>query len=648
MIDEIEAAGLRGRGGSGFPTAEKWRAARGAAADRKIVVANLMGADPSALGDRALAEGNPHLVVEGLLIAAYAVGASEAIVAVRRDWTDAIERLRHAVTEATEAHLAGYLVLGTDTSVQLSVWEGSGAYVAGEETALLNALAGDRGMPAIRPPYPADERPVGRADGGAERRDPGPRGLDRRPLAGGVRLGRQRGQPRHEARDGHGPRHGAGTARGPARHAAARPLGMAGGGTGSTKAVFVGGPGGGAIDVGQLTLAYDYEPLEQAGALIGSGSVLVTDTATCMVDTARFFVDFSAREACGKAVPCRIGTKRLVEALDRILAATPRPNDFILLRELSRKMSDTALCKLERMAPNPILTTLERFPDEYRAHAERGECLAGACRTDRGRRRCSSRCPASTPAAARVGTDELRHDERHAARQRQRDRHGDGKVTDYTPIWPMVPGTREISVTINGQQVQAEEGQTILQACRVLGIEIPTLCYEPKLAPYGACRICAVEVEGSDDTPISCGTDIDRRDGHHHPLRPGHREPAHGPRAHLQRPRRVLPAAVPVQVPDPRRHPRLPEAEHPRQLGGGDAHPEALAAVPGHPRPRLPRTVRDALPARGGRHRHRHPRLASVLRRSRPRGRRPGADPVAEGARQPDGASRSSARARPG
>ena len=127
---------------------------------------------------------------------------------------------------------------------------------------------------------------------------------------------------------------------------------------------------------------YDYEALEGAGAIIGSGSVLVTDSGTCMVDTARFFVDFSAREACGKAVPCRIGTKRLVEALDRILAATPRPNDFALLRELSRKVSDTALCRLERIASAPILTTLDRFADEYRAHAERGVCTAGACRTD--------------------------------------------------------------------------------------------------------------------------------------------------------------------------------------------------------------------------------------------------------------------------
>src|SRR5918992_6121870 len=152
---EIDAAGLRARGGSGFPTAEKWRVARATAADRRIVVANLMGADPSSLGDRALAEGNPHLVVEGLLIAAYAVGASEAILAVRRDWTDAIVRLRAAAQEATEAHLAGYLVLGTDVSIQLSVWEGSGAYVAGEETALIHALQGDRGMPQIRPPYPA-------------------------------------------------------------------------------------------------------------------------------------------------------------------------------------------------------------------------------------------------------------------------------------------------------------------------------------------------------------------------------------------------------------------------------------------------------------------------------------------------------------
>ena len=155
VIEEIASAGLRGRGGSGFPTADKWRAARATEVDRKIVVANLMGADPTALGDRALAEGNPHLVVEGLLIAAFAAGASEGIIAVRRDWTLAIERLRTAIAEATAAHVAGYLVLGTDVSIVLSVWEGSGAYVAGEETALISALAGDRGMPLIRPPYPS-------------------------------------------------------------------------------------------------------------------------------------------------------------------------------------------------------------------------------------------------------------------------------------------------------------------------------------------------------------------------------------------------------------------------------------------------------------------------------------------------------------
>jgi NADH:ubiquinone oxidoreductase subunit F (NADH-binding) len=158
---------------------------------------------------------------------------------------------------------------------------------------------------------------------------------------------------------------------------------LAGGGTGVTKAVFVGGAGGGALAGEELGLPYDFEPLRTAGAGIGLGQVLVTDTATCMVDTARFFLDWSAREACGKAVPCRIGTKRLVETLDRVLAATPRPNDFMLLRELARKMRDTALCNLEARAPNPMLTTLARFPDEYRAHAERGECPAGACRTER-------------------------------------------------------------------------------------------------------------------------------------------------------------------------------------------------------------------------------------------------------------------------
>ena len=382
VIAEIDSAGLRGRGGSGYPTAAKWRAARAARGDRKIVVANLMGADPTSLGDRALAEGNPHLVVEGLLIAAAAVGASEAIVAVRRDWTLAVERLRRAVDETAAAHLSGYLVLGTDVSVQLSVQEGSGAYVAGEETALLAALAGDRGMPTIRPPYPATRGLWGAptvvqngetlahvawilshsaeafASAGTERS----RGTKLVTLLGRV------AQP------------------GLAEVAMGTPLlellAIAGGGTGTTKAVFVGGPGGGAIEAGSLETPYEFDVLATAGAHIGSGTVLVTDAATCMVDTARFLLDISAREACGKAVPCRIGTRRLVEALDRILAATPRPNDFQLLRELSRKMADTALCHLEALAPRPMLTTLEHFPEEYRAHAERGECLAGACRID--------------------------------------------------------------------------------------------------------------------------------------------------------------------------------------------------------------------------------------------------------------------------
>ena len=381
VIREVEAAGLRGRGGSGYPTAAKWRTAREVPAERKTVIGNLMAADPSALGDRALAEGNPHLVVEGLLIAAYAVGASEAVIAVRRDWTVAIERLRNAIREATESRFAGYLVLGTDVSVQLSVWEGSGAYVAGEETALINALAGDRGMPAIRPPYPAQ-----------------------RGLHGGPSVVQNAETLAHvawilahspEAFASIGPQSSRGTKLITVMGRVAQPgvmevalgtplldiLNMAGGGTGTTKAIFVGGPGGGAIDAGSLTIGFDYEPLEAAGAIVGSGSVLVTDNATCMVDTARFFVDFSAREACGKAVPCRIGTLRLREALDRILAATPRPNDFTLLRELSSKVADTALCKLERLAPAPILTTLRLFPEEYRAHAERGECLAGACDT---------------------------------------------------------------------------------------------------------------------------------------------------------------------------------------------------------------------------------------------------------------------------
>ncbi len=383
VIAEIEAAGLRGRGGAGYPTAAKWRAVREATGDRTIVVANLMGADPTALGDRALAEGNPHLVLEGLLVAAYATGASEAIIAVRRDWTVALDRLRTAAREAEVAHFAGYLVLGTDVSVQVSVQEGSGAYVAGEETALLAALGGDRGMPWIRPPYPTERGLLGAptavqngetlahvawilahsADAFASVGSERSRGTKLVTILGRVN------QP------------------GLVEVPFGTPLmdlpALAGGGTAPLKALFVGGPGGGAIEAAALELPYDYEPLAERRARIGSGAVLVTDADTCMVDTARFLLDFSAREACGKAVPCRIGTRRLVEALDRILAASPRPRDFELLRTLSRKMADTALCGLEALAPNPMLTTLDHFPDEYRAHAERGECLAGACGTDR-------------------------------------------------------------------------------------------------------------------------------------------------------------------------------------------------------------------------------------------------------------------------
>jgi NADH:ubiquinone oxidoreductase subunit F (NADH-binding) len=383
LIAEVEAARLRGRGGAGFPVADKWRAARAVAAERKIVVANLMGADPTSLGDRALAEGNPHLVLEGALIAAAAVGASEAILAVRRDWTTAIERLKAAVADAEAAHLAGYLILGTDLSVSVSVWEGSGAYVAGEETALIHALQGDRGMPLIRPPYPATsglwDAPtvIHNAEtlahvawiGGHSAKEFAKVGSKEAPgtklvtIAGAVRTP------------------------GVAEVALGTPvedvIGLAGGSTGTVKAVFVGGPAAGALAADELAgTGYDFDALREVGGHIGSGSVLVTDAATCMVATARFLLDFSAREACGKAVPCRIGTRRLVEALDRILAATPRPNDLVLLRELSVKIADTALCRLESLAPRPMLTTLDRFGDEYRSHAERGVCLAGACTTD--------------------------------------------------------------------------------------------------------------------------------------------------------------------------------------------------------------------------------------------------------------------------
>jgi len=379
-IAEIAAAGLRGRGGGGYPTAEKWTAARMAAAERKVVVANLIGADPTALGDRALAEGNPHLILEGLLIAAFATGATEGILAVRRDWTEAIARLRSAVSEAEQAHLAGYLVMGTDFSCVVTVFEGSGALVAGEETALLAALAGDRGMPVIRPPYPTEHGLHGHPTTVQNAETLANAAWILGHTAKEFRSVGAAGSPGTKLVSIHGAVSQGGLAEVPlgtplsAVAALAEP-------TSPPKAVFVGGAGGGALAASEMETPYDYEALHAAGAGIGLGQMLVTDAGTCMVSSARFFLDYAAREACGKAVPCRIGTRRLVEALDRVLAATPRPNDFNLLHELSRKMADTALCHLEARAPGPMLTTLSRFADEYRSHAERGFCLAGSCRT---------------------------------------------------------------------------------------------------------------------------------------------------------------------------------------------------------------------------------------------------------------------------
>ena len=627
VITEVFASRLRGRGGAGYPVADKWRAARSAAGDRKIVVANLMGADPTSLGDRTLAEGNPHLVVEGALIAAAAVGAVEAILAVRRDWTAAIERLKAAVADAEAAHLAGYLILGTDVSVQVSVWEGSGAYVAGEETALIHALQGDRGMPLIRPPYPAErglwDAPtvVHNAEtlahvawiighSAAEFAKIGTGVLARAPSWSPSPARCARPEWRRSPSAPRSTRSSIWPADRPAR---SRPPSSAARVPARWRPTSWGSTG------------YAYDALGQAGGHIGSGSVLVTDAATCMVATARFLLDFSAREACGKAVPCRIGPLRLVEALDRILAATPRPNDLVLLRELSAKIADTALCRLESLAPRPMLTTLDRFGDEYRAHAERGVCLAGSCSTD------AVNAPADPAARSRrIGPMTFLGDGNGNGKGNGRRNRPAGGLRPH-----LAGRARHHADHDHDQRPRGRRPRRGRPSSR------PAAWRTSRSRPCATSRSCrrtgragsAWSRSRARTTPRSV-RDPDRgRDGGHHPLRAGHREPAPRPGADLLRPRRLLPAAVPVQVPDPGRHPRLPEGQLRGELGGGDPHPQAVSPVPGHPRPGLPRPVRDPLPARGGGHRDRHPRLASVLRRPGPRGGRPRPAAVAQGGR---------------
>jgi len=382
IITEVKESGLRGRGGAGFPTGLKWSFAAGNQSDRKFVVCNADEGDPGAFMDRSVLEGDPHAVLEGMIICGRAIGADFGYIYCRAEYPLAIKRLNIAIASAREKGYLGKKILGTDFSFDVKIKQGAGAFVCGEETALFASIEGERGMPRIRPPFPAEkglwQKPTNNnnvetyanipwimthgakayAAFGTEKS----RGTKVFALAGKVNHG----------------------------GLAEVPMGMSirdlvfkvGGGIKNNKrfkAVQMGGPSGGCIPEHLADTPVDFENIPQTGAIMGSGGMVVMDETTCMVDIARFFLDFTQAESCGKCTFCRVGTLRMLEILERITRGEGVPEDIETLRQLSVQIKESSLCGLGQTAPNPVLTTLKYFLDEYRAHIEDKKCPAKSC-----------------------------------------------------------------------------------------------------------------------------------------------------------------------------------------------------------------------------------------------------------------------------
>ena len=405
VIEEIKVSGLRGRGGAGFPTWFKWNAAKANKADQKYIVCNADEGDPGAFMDRSVLEGDPHSLIEGMIIGGYAMGARDGVIYVRAEYPLAIHRLEIAMSQAREKGFLGKNIFGSGFDFDLRIKAGAGAFVCGEETALIASLEGERGMPRLKPPFPAAkgywQKPTNInnvetyanvawiiANGGAAF---GAMGTDKSKgtkvfaLAGKIKKGGlvevPMGLPLRDVIYG------------------------IGGGIKKDKefkAVQMGGPSGGCIPASLIDTPVDYENINKTGAIVGSGGMIVMDETTCMVDMARYFLDFTRKESCGKCNYCRIGTKRMLEILERITKGEGKDGDIELLEELAYKVKDGAMCGLGQTAPNPVLTTIKYFRNEYEDHIYNKKCTAKSCKslisfniTDdcRGCTACARKCP---------------------------------------------------------------------------------------------------------------------------------------------------------------------------------------------------------------------------------------------------------------
>jgi NADP-reducing hydrogenase subunit HndC len=383
IIDEVKRSGLRGLGGAGFPAGRKWEACHKAPGDEKYVICNGDEGDPGAFQDRSVMEGDPHSVLEGMIIAGYAVGAQQGFIYVRAEYPLAVKRLRIAITQAREKGFLGEDILGSRFDFDIQIFQGAGAFVCGESTALVLSIEGNRGMPKPLPrPRTAE---VGLWDK--------PTLLNNVKTFANIPLIIVNGSEWFASR-------GTETSKGTAIFSLTGkvancglievPMGtklreiifdIGGGVPGGKafKAVQTGGPSGGCIPASLLDMPVDFDSLTAAGSMMGSGGMVVMDEDTCMVDVARYFLDFTQRESCGQCIPCRVGTKQMFDILDDIATGQGRPADIDLLLELGEAVAGTSLCALGQTAPNPVLTTIRYFRDEYEAHIHEKRCPAGVC-----------------------------------------------------------------------------------------------------------------------------------------------------------------------------------------------------------------------------------------------------------------------------
>ena len=406
VIEEIKISGLAGRGGAGFPTWFKWNAARQSTGDKKYLICNADEGDPGAFMDRAVIEGDPHNLIEGMLIGAYAIEASEAIVYVRAEYPLAIRRLQNAIDQAKANGFIGKNIMGTDFSCDFRIKAGAGAFVCGEETALIESLEGSRGMPRLKPPFPAQS--------GYWHKPSNINNVETFANVSWIMLNGGNAFSSMGTENSKGTKVFALTGKIKRGGLVEIPMGKTlrdvifdiGGGIKNDKnfkAVQMGGPSGGCIPEELLDTVIDYKALSATGAIMGSGGMVVMDDSTCMVEMARFFLDFTAKESCGKCVHCRLGTKRMLEILTRITEGNGKEDDIELLEELCLAIKDGALCGLGQTAPNPVLTTLKYFKNEYIEHINEKKCAAHECTAllkyeidpekCRGCTLCSKKCP---------------------------------------------------------------------------------------------------------------------------------------------------------------------------------------------------------------------------------------------------------------